>query len=316
MSRYRAAARSAARDDAADAVPGAPRGPAVGRHEAEAGAGLHARARAAGAAARRADDRRRPVSRREFWKLLSEFVSSGLTIVMATPYLDEAERCARVALLHDGRLLAVDAPDALRGRLGGQMLEVIDRHAAAADRMRWPRCPASRTSSRSASAHTSGSTRTDAGQAASIRSRLGGSGHPRDRVAGGRRLARRRVHRSDHTEGRRPDGGRTQVTARMPMRTPPALVMLFLSTSTLAVAGQAPSAAPSTPLTLDEAIARGLANSQRLAELEARSAAAAAVEQGRAPRRSPADRVADRRLHPHQPRHRVRDSERPAGRRR
>ena len=66
-----------------------------------------------------------PVSRREFWKLLSEFVSSGLTIVMATPYLDEAERCARVALLHDGRLLAVDAPDALRARLGGQMLEVV-----------------------------------------------------------------------------------------------------------------------------------------------------------------------------------------------
>ena len=43
-----------------------------------------------------------PVSRREFWKLLSE-PARGLTIVMATPYLDEAERCARVALLHDGR---------------------------------------------------------------------------------------------------------------------------------------------------------------------------------------------------------------------
>src|SRR5262249_2083545 len=45
-----------------------------------------------------------PVSRREFWKLLSEFLSGGLTIVMATPYLDEAERCTRVALLHDGQL--------------------------------------------------------------------------------------------------------------------------------------------------------------------------------------------------------------------
>ena len=40
-----------------------------------------------------------PVSRREFWKLLAEFLAQGLTIVMATPYLDEAERCARVALL-------------------------------------------------------------------------------------------------------------------------------------------------------------------------------------------------------------------------
>src|SRR5436190_18513648 len=39
-----------------------------------------------------------PVSRREFWKLLSEFLSQGITIVMATPYLDEAERCSRVAL--------------------------------------------------------------------------------------------------------------------------------------------------------------------------------------------------------------------------
>ena len=66
-----------------------------------------------------------PVSRREFWKLLSEFRSRGLTILMATPYLDEAERCARVALLHEGRLLAVDEPSALQSRLGGQMLEVI-----------------------------------------------------------------------------------------------------------------------------------------------------------------------------------------------
>src|SRR4051812_7533328 len=49
-----------------------------------------------------------PVSRREFWKLLSEFLSRGLTIVMATPYLDEAERCGRVALLHEGKLLALD----------------------------------------------------------------------------------------------------------------------------------------------------------------------------------------------------------------
>jgi ABC-2 type transport system ATP-binding protein len=66
-----------------------------------------------------------PVSRREFWKLLSEFRARGLTIVMATPYLDEAERCARVALLHEGRLLAIDQPAALQARLHGQMLEVI-----------------------------------------------------------------------------------------------------------------------------------------------------------------------------------------------
>ena len=66
-----------------------------------------------------------PVSRREFWKLLSEFLSQGITIVMATPYLDEAERCTRVALLHDGRLLALDRPDALRATLPGTLFEVI-----------------------------------------------------------------------------------------------------------------------------------------------------------------------------------------------
>jgi drug efflux transport system ATP-binding protein len=65
-----------------------------------------------------------PVSRREFWKLLSEFLSRGLTIVMSTPYLDEAERCSRVALLHDGHLLAVDRPQHLQAHLDGQLLEV------------------------------------------------------------------------------------------------------------------------------------------------------------------------------------------------
>jgi drug efflux transport system ATP-binding protein len=66
-----------------------------------------------------------PVSRREFWKLLSDFLARGLTIVMATPYLDEAERCARVALLHDGRLLSVARPDEMEAALEGQILEVL-----------------------------------------------------------------------------------------------------------------------------------------------------------------------------------------------
>jgi ABC-2 type transport system ATP-binding protein len=66
-----------------------------------------------------------PISRREFWKLLSEFLAQGITILMTTPYLDEAERCARVALLHEGRVLALDQPAALRGLVRGGMLEVI-----------------------------------------------------------------------------------------------------------------------------------------------------------------------------------------------
>lgn len=66
-----------------------------------------------------------PVSRREFWKLLAEFLRQGITILVSTPYLDEAERCHRVALLHEGRVLALDTPDALRRGLPGRMVEVI-----------------------------------------------------------------------------------------------------------------------------------------------------------------------------------------------
>src|SRR5512137_3071791 len=66
-----------------------------------------------------------PVSRREFWRLLSEFLSQGITILMATPYLDEAERCSRVALLDGGRLLALDTPDRLRLELPRVIVEVI-----------------------------------------------------------------------------------------------------------------------------------------------------------------------------------------------
>ena len=71
-----------------------------------------------------------PVSRREFWKLLSEFLSHGITILMSTPYLDEAERCTRVALLHEGRVLAIDEPARLRALMPGRMLEVTAGPAA------------------------------------------------------------------------------------------------------------------------------------------------------------------------------------------
>lgn len=74
-----------------------------------------------------------PVARREFWKLLGEFRAQGITIVLTTPYLDEAERCSRVALLHEGRLLALDAPAALRSALPGVLFEVLsDDHRRAA----------------------------------------------------------------------------------------------------------------------------------------------------------------------------------------
>ena len=50
------------------------------------------------------------VSRREFWELLGELKQGGLNVVVSTPYMDEARRCDRIALIHRGRLLAVDTP--------------------------------------------------------------------------------------------------------------------------------------------------------------------------------------------------------------
>jgi ABC-2 type transport system ATP-binding protein len=66
-----------------------------------------------------------PVSRRDFWKLLARLQREGLTILLTTPYLDEAERCTRVALIDHGRLLTVDAPDALRAGERGVMVELV-----------------------------------------------------------------------------------------------------------------------------------------------------------------------------------------------
>jgi ABC-2 type transport system ATP-binding protein len=66
-----------------------------------------------------------PVSRREFWKLLSQFLASGITIVMSTPYLDEAERCGRIVLLHEGHVLALDEPGKLRTSMAGAWFEVM-----------------------------------------------------------------------------------------------------------------------------------------------------------------------------------------------
>jgi ABC-2 type transport system ATP-binding protein len=77
-----------------------------------------------------------PVSRREFWKLLSEFLANGITILMSTPYLDEAERCTRVALVHEGRVLAADEPARLRQLIPGRMLEILAHGTAAAESLR------------------------------------------------------------------------------------------------------------------------------------------------------------------------------------
>lgn len=68
-----------------------------------------------------------PVSRREFWNILYQALTEGTTIVVSTPYMDEAERCTRVALLHEGRLIACDVPGRLRAGLPGKMYELVAR---------------------------------------------------------------------------------------------------------------------------------------------------------------------------------------------
>jgi ABC-2 type transport system ATP-binding protein len=66
-----------------------------------------------------------PVSRRDFWKILSNLLKTGITIFMTTPYLDEAERCSRVAMMNEGRILVADTPQNLRGIMRGAILELV-----------------------------------------------------------------------------------------------------------------------------------------------------------------------------------------------
>lgn len=59
-----------------------------------------------------------PVSRRDFWTILYQLLKDGITILMTTAYLDEAERCNRVGLMHRGQLIRCDTPEALKRELG------------------------------------------------------------------------------------------------------------------------------------------------------------------------------------------------------
>jgi len=65
-----------------------------------------------------------PISRRDLWLIVHEMVEEGVTAVVSTAYMDEAERFDRVALLHEGRLLALDTPVALQQALAGEVLVV------------------------------------------------------------------------------------------------------------------------------------------------------------------------------------------------
>ncbi|WP_018076768.1 ABC transporter ATP-binding protein [Thiobacillus denitrificans] len=65
-----------------------------------------------------------PVSRRDFWRILYAMLKKGVTIFVSTAYLDEAERCSRVGLMHRGRLIRCDTPQKLKEGLPGQLLEL------------------------------------------------------------------------------------------------------------------------------------------------------------------------------------------------
>jgi ABC-2 type transport system ATP-binding protein len=66
-----------------------------------------------------------PVSRRDFWRILQSLLKEGITVVMSTPYLDEAERCTGVALMNRGGVMKSDSPDALKRFMKGEIVEVV-----------------------------------------------------------------------------------------------------------------------------------------------------------------------------------------------
>lgn len=73
-----------------------------------------------------------PVSRRDFWKILYDLLKEGISVFVSTAYLDEAERCTRIGLIHKGKLLKIDEPARIKKSLGSPMFEVWSDNARAA----------------------------------------------------------------------------------------------------------------------------------------------------------------------------------------
>ncbi len=65
-----------------------------------------------------------PIARREFWNILSDLHLQGTTILVSTPYMDEADRCSRVGLMYAGKLVACAPPQRIRQELGAEVIEV------------------------------------------------------------------------------------------------------------------------------------------------------------------------------------------------
>lgn len=76
-----------------------------------------------------------PVTRRDFWDALTSLATEGMSIIVATPYLDEAERCHRVALMERGKIYDIDSPAHFRSKLGLTRLEVQAEPLALAEQV-------------------------------------------------------------------------------------------------------------------------------------------------------------------------------------
>lgn len=66
-----------------------------------------------------------PISRREFWNILTDLYAAGITIVVSTPYMDEADRCSQVGLLYAGRLAMCASPEQIRAQIQGEMIAIV-----------------------------------------------------------------------------------------------------------------------------------------------------------------------------------------------
>jgi len=73
-----------------------------------------------------------PVSRREFWRIISGLHRDGITVFVATPYMDEADRCDEIAFMTQGRIILRDTPSGMKDRVPGRVIEVaVDDYRAA-----------------------------------------------------------------------------------------------------------------------------------------------------------------------------------------
>lgn len=66
-----------------------------------------------------------PISRREFWQILNDLHLAGTTIIVSTPYMDEADRCSRIGLMYDGQLIRCETPKAIRESIAGEMVVLV-----------------------------------------------------------------------------------------------------------------------------------------------------------------------------------------------